>query len=1116
MTQTNNDKIKQELYQLLYQADIIREPGNPGRKDTPLKSINDITKFVNKCNGDKPAFMSIYSYTEPYKVEYKESSDGKKKVTRIVDYPAIEFDRIILDFDIKKDDLLFKEGYNSQDILDKGKELIEEYNNDKPKDKQKKATKRDCSIKGQEYYSNLVKQHDRDNIKELTKNIKSKQDKDNAIMEYYHRKYTSKEYLIEPYKEAIKTAQYIKDLFNITPLLFFSAGHGVHLHILFNPVNVPNPNDIVKEFGFKLIKELDLQTLDKTVVQGVNKHLIRIPLSRHQTTKMYVVPFDLKTPYFDMVDYAMKPDINVELDLNQDTTLFEDFIKSYSEFLEKTKNKPKQRNKEYEYTLNGSVFDLQEPFSRIYIEGQRNYTAHPLIHFFKGAGIPKEDVEQFFETLPVGTGLDNNVQSWIDTAYKTDKPYQDNLGYFINTVKNYAINQDDANHIIKKFNEYFNPKGKEVIKKLSPFTIGTDAREYPVAATMVDEIYTKIEIVELFDNSKFKFVFDIENEICAFISDNGMVFEFKYRFNQSGFKIKSKTEFKAIKKDIKDILNIDIPNAFEYSLSSYLGALYDEIESKNIDRNYVEEVAESMDIDIPDHDIKILIAQIRMNLEERTRTSVEQGRRDLSKLLTEYYGVILRKHIGTLYKANGNGYEPTTHDDLIKELTKVFGKNFIHDNDLKNAIGYISDRLEPEPNIVKFKNTLFDMDGVKPIESETPIFTVLNIPYNYNPDAKSTLFKEFLNSSFTRYNEDGQEDEDKTKEAVKGIKQLCGYLFTSGNSLEILPIFTGLTGAGKSTLLNILTGIFGHDKISGISLQSLENDIHASSGFIGRHLNIIRDSDTSIIKNNSILKTWTGNEGYPVNPKFKELFDLPAHEVPKPILACNTMPVFAVYDDAVIRRFVIVEFLVSMTKKGKAIKDLDKKILVDAEEVEWFIYESIKEYEDLNNKLEDGETFVFKISDEETKELIEKHTHPLNHIVQILIRKHDPQAYDDDKASDLQNNFTPIFTDDLVDTILYVADENGIDVPVNKHGKIDKKTLLGVLRDEFDLHDGEIVKDRETKQYTKHREYKARAERFDGVNAKAYPNLIAEPLYNTVLEKVKAERKKAIQINGDK
>lgn len=713
-------------------------------------------------------------------------------------------------------------------------------------------------------------------------------------------------------------------------------------------------------------------------------------------------------------------------------------------------------------------------------------------------------MEQFFDTLPVGTGLDNNVQTWIDTAYKTDKPYQDNLGYFINTVKNYAINEADADHIIKKFNEYFNPKGKEVVKEFEPFKIGTDARTYPVKATLINDRYTKIVIADLFENKAFKFVFDIKNNVCKFVSDNGMIFEFKYQFNQGGYKIKSKTEFKSIKKAVMDILNIKIPDAFEYSLSSYFSALYSEIESKNsID---IEETAEALDIDIPNHEIKMLVAQIMMNLEERTRTSVEQGRRELSKLLSEYYGVILRKHIGTLYIVKGNGFEPTSHDDLIKELTQIFGKNFIHDNDLKNAIGYISDRLEPIPNIVKFKNTLFDMEKIEPMESETPIFTVLNIPYNYNPDAQSTLFKEFLYSSFAR------DTEEETEKAVKGIKQLCGYFLTSGNSLEILPIFTGLTGAGKSTLLNIITGIIGHDKISGISLQSLENDIHASSGFIGRHLNIIRDSDTNIIKNNSIIKNLTGNEGYPVNPKFKELFDLPANEVPKPILACNTMPVFAVYEDSIIRRFVIVEFLVSMTKKGKAITDLDKKILADTNEVEWFIFESIKEYKAM---MENEETFIFQISDEETKELIEKHTHPINHIVQILINKHDPQAYDDDKASDLQNNFTPIFTNDLVDAILYVADAEGIDVPINKHGKIDKKTLLAVIRDEFDLHDGEIVKDRETNNYNKHREYKARSERFDGVNAKAYPNLIATPEYIEVLNKVKEERKNKQQSKGE-
>ena len=496
--------------------------------------------------------------------------------------------------------------------------------------------------------------------------------------------------------------------------------------------------------------------------------------------------------------------------------------------------------------------------------------------------------------------------------------------------------------------------------------------------------------------------------------------------------------------------------------------------------------------------IKTLTMEITDLLDERKNKCVEIGRRKLSLLLTLKYGIILRKYIGTIYKVNGNGYEPTSHDDLIIELTKLFGANYIHDTDLKKAIGYISKRIEPVPNIVKFENTLFDMDKLEEYTPTNPIFTVLNIPYKYNSNAKSTMFEKFLNTTFER------KTTSETEQAVKGIKQLCGYFFTSGNSSMIIPIFTGLTGAGKTTFLNILTGIFGKDKISGISLQSLENDVHASSGFIGKHLNIISDSDTTIIKNNSIIKNWTGNEPYSVNPKFKDLFNLPAEEVPKPILACNTMPEFKVYDDAIIRRFAIVEFLVSMTKKGTAIKDLDKKILANAEEVEWFIYESIQAYKDMINN---DEEFIFKISDEETKELIEKHTHPINHIIQMLILKHDPRAYKEEKDADLKNEFRPVFTDELVEAILFISDSEGIDVPVNKHGKIDKKKLLNVIRDEYDLHDGEIVYNKNTGTFSNHRDYTARQERFNGLNKKCYPNLIATDEYFEILKEVQKIKK---------
>ena len=403
------------FYEKIYQNPMIREPGNPKRIDKPLRNAEDIEKFVKKCNGNKPAFMSIYSYTEDYQ--------------RGLDYPKPVFDRIILDFDINKEELLKSEGYTSEDI----------------------------KLNGMDNCLKEVKEKEEKEIRSKTKGLKGN-DKQDAIMKYYYNKYTSNEYLKEPYNEALKVSKEIKNQFQIEPLLFFSGGKGIHLHILFNPVNIYNIDDVVEEFGKKLEEILNLKTLDASVIKSVHQHQIRIPLSRHQTTKLYVTPFEAKNSYLEMIDNAINQTVNIDIDkyVNQDTQLIEDFLYSFSEYVSNLKSEDKPQNVEYEYTLNGSLFDLQEAYGRIYKEGQRNLTAYPLLHFFKGANIPKEDAEEFIKGLPGSNGLDKNEQNWVDTAYSTNKPYQDNMGHLVNTIKRYSSNEDEAKYIISKFNEYFN------------------------------------------------------------------------------------------------------------------------------------------------------------------------------------------------------------------------------------------------------------------------------------------------------------------------------------------------------------------------------------------------------------------------------------------------------------------------------------------------------------------------------------------------------------------------------------------------------------------------------------------------------------------------------------
>lgn len=490
------------------------------------------------------------------------------------------------------------------------------------------------------------------------------------------------------------------------------------------------------------------------------------------------------------------------------------------------------------------------------------------------------------------------------------------------------------------------------------------------------------------------------------------------------------------------------------------------------------------------------ITDLRANIITNLRNGKAQ--RKTQQMLAEYlsskYGIILRKHTGDIYKLDNKGYTYLTHDDLILLLKDDLGANIVHDDDIKKALGYISARLEPEHNIVKFKNCLFDMQELEVINPEKPIFTLIESQYNYNPEAKSTILKEFLYSSLAR------DTPEETEQTVQGVKEVVGYFFTSGNKYNLFPVCTGVSGGGKSVFTNVLTNIFGKNKIADLSLQEMENNTHSTSSLANKHLNFIRDSDNTSIENNSFIKQLTGNEEIQVNPKHKDPYILPKEEVPKTMMICNSIPVFKVYEQALIERLLIIEFLVKFRGTDKQDPELEDKILSDPEEIEWLIHESIQAYKDKEAK---GEQFILKITDEETRELIDKHTNPLNHLVRLFINKHDPIAYETEKA--LLPEFKPIITNDLASAIIYQSNILGMELPLTKKGDINKQKLISAIRTEFDLWEGEFIPDPDDEGKKINRKYDPKVEKIKGRSTRVYPNLIAEPVYFEVLKEIEEQ-----------
>ena len=465
------------------------------------------------------------------------------------------------------------------------------------------------------------------------------------------------------------------------------------------------------------------------------------------------------------------------------------------------------------------------------------------------------------------------------------------------------------------------------------------------------------------------------------------------------------------------------------------------------------------------------------------REYIGKTRQRLASWLKTRFDVILRKNNHDIYilDENNNCYTEVTFDELLYMISEILGPQLINDDDLKWAISYISDRLDPQHNIVKFRNCIFDMEKLEIVKTENPVFTLIETQYRYNPNAKSTVLKEFLYSSLKK------PTVKETEETVLGIKQLTGYLFTSGNKLNLLPFLSGVSGGGKSVFANVLTEIFGKDKIADLKLQEIDRNTHATSSFVNKHLNIIQDSDNTAINNNSLIKQITGNDPLQVNPKHATPFVLPKEEVPKTIVVCNNIPFFKKLEQALLERFLIIEFNIKFRGETNENKNLLNDILADPEEIEWFIYESIQAYKKM---IENGEDFVLRKEGNVTRTIVDKHQNPINYLLNKVVMAYDPDfnnpEYIGKSEPIVKNAEYLVFRQDLNAVMQHLAKEEGIDLTLDRKGQIPPKSLMSAIRYEFELS-----------------EYEYTTATKDG--KRYYPDLITNDEYWKILDKISDE-----------
>ena len=482
----------------------------------------------------------------------------------------------------------------------------------------------------------------------------------------------------------------------------------------------------------------------------------------------------------------------------------------------------------------------------------------------------------------------------------------------------------------------------------------------------------------------------------------------------------------------------------------------------------------------------------------KSRKGIKRGERELGNYLNKECGIILRKNIHEIYKLDevSKGYNSITIDEIITELTEIFGeKNLFKTTDIENAIDFISDRLTPEYNIVKFNNGLYDVNKHMMINPEKPIFTLIESPFNYNPNAKPKFIDKYLLTTFER------DSEEETRKEITGVLQCIGYLFTSGNPYQTLMFLIGIGGSGKSTLATIISEIF-KGKTTQLDFSKIEKDIHATSRLIGKHLNIVSEAKTDkIVEDITTYKELTGNDKTVVNPKNRDSIEIPAPEVPKTIICANNSPKFENPDSSVLQRLVIIEFKKKFRNTSEVIRDYAKEIINSTDDMEWLIYNSLKAFKEMDTAKKD---FTLRVNEEKTMELIDKHANPLNYLLRKLILKHDESAYetdveliDDEINGETEFKKPYVIADELNRLIVYLSKQEGVQIPLDNHGKTSSRKLLNAIRDEFELHDYYLKTEHGTSK-----KYGTTPKKINGIPVRVYPELIKTEYYDKLLDEL--------------
>lgn len=297
-------------------------------------------------------------------------------------------------------------------------------------------------------------------------------------------------------------------------------------------------------------------------------------------------------------------------------------------------------------------------------------------------------------------------------------------------------------------------------------------------------------------------------------------------------------------------------------------------------------------------------------------------------LMEKYH---IRKINGYIHSYQNGVYIPG-YDAIEKAMLKeISSLTRTKQNEVLNYIRIQAAEVKSsKPELIPFKNGLFDVEHAELIPFSPDLVVTNMIPWEYRPEAVSELVDIVLDRLSC--------GDAEIRALLEEVGGMCLYRDnTIGGGKAV--ILTGDKSNGKSTFISMLQAMLGADNVSNLDFKELDGKFSTAMLF-GKLANLGDDISDSYKEDVAIFKKIVTGEPIKAEEKGKPPFNFKPYV--KLVFSANSIPRINDSTGAALRRLLIIPLNAKFTENDSGYDPQIRIKLSQKEAVEYFIVLSIQ------------------------------------------------------------------------------------------------------------------------------------------------------------------------------